>query len=224
MHGNEARHMPLAHAMLIPWIMMTRLGIVIGLMLSSSAVFADTATTGPDFVNAAPKRHIDRSLVASQGATRIDPYNVLPFQFDSAQLTEAGYEEVTTAARWLERNPLHKLVLEGHTDAIGLAPYNEDLATRRMNVVRQHMLRHGVAPDRILMITFGEREAMELENPLFGADRRVVMYATKLTPHAVVAVVRENRPAIVATWTERGTLMQMQHGLTTPTKTITVRR
>jgi hypothetical protein len=206
--------------------MRTRLFIASGILLFSSVAFADNAnTTGPDFVDAAPRRHIDRSLVASpDGPNRIDPYNVVPFQFDKAELTEAGLDEVNTAARWLKSHPRHKLVLEGHTDAIGLAPYNEDLATRRMNVVRQHMLRHRISSDRIVMITFGERESMDLENPLFGSDRKVVMYATELVPQQVIAMVRENRPAIVATWTERGALMRMDHGLTTPSKTITVRR
>ena len=197
-----------------------------GTLLISSAAFADNAdTTGPDFVNAAPRRHIDRSLVASpQAQSRIDPYDVLPFQFDKADLTEAGVDEVATAARWLKGHPRHKLVLEGHTDALGIEPYNEDLATRRMETVRQHLLRYGIHSDRIVMITFGEREAMDLENPLFGADRKVVMYATQLAPEAVVAMVREERPAIVASWTQRGALMRVEHGLTTPTKTITVRR
>ncbi|HEY5927239.1 MAG TPA: OmpA family protein [Kofleriaceae bacterium] len=218
--------MPLAHVMLLSTYMMTRLGIIVGTLLLSSVAFADKAnTTGPDFVNAAPRRHIDRALVASpDGPNRIDPYNVVPFQFDKAVLTAEGVDEVATAARWLNQHPRHKLVLEGHTDAIGLAPYNEDLATRRMDVVRQHLLRYGVSNDRIVLITFGEREAMDLENPLFGADRKVAMYATTLAPQQVIAMVRENRPAIVASWWERGALMQMQHGLTTPTKTITVRR
>jgi hypothetical protein len=194
-------------------------------LLSSSAAFAEVApTTGPDFVGATPRRHIDRSLVASpHGPTRIDPYAVLPFQLDSAQLTAEGWDEVDTAARWLKSHPNHKLVMEGHTDAIGLAPYNEDLATRRMDTVRRRLLQHGLSSDRILMITFGEREAMELENPLHSADRKVVLYATTLAPQQVVAVVRENRPAIVASWTQRGALMQVTSGLEQQTTT-TVRR
>lgn len=226
MHTVQARHMPLAHAMLLTSVMKTRLGIVLATLLFSSAAFADVAnTTGPDFVNAAPRRHIDRSLVASpDGSTRIDPYAVLPFLFDKAVLTAEGYDEVDTAARWLKANPRHKLILEGHTDAIGRAPYNEDLATRRMDFVRKRLLQHGLSSDRIVMITFGEREAMDLDNPLHASDRKVVMYATQLEPQQVIAVVRENRPAIVASWTERGAMLQMQSGLTTPTKTITVRR
>jgi len=183
-----------------------------------------TASTA-DFVSAAPQVHIQQSLVASPDASnRIDPTSVVPFEFDSARLSDAGYSEVDTAALWLMVHPRHRLVLEGHTDALAVAPYNEDLSTRRMESVRQRMLQDGIASDRVMMITFGENEAMDLENPLFPADRHVTMYATRMSPQAVVAVVRENRPAIVATWTDRGALMRVEHGLTSPTKTITVRR
>lgn len=197
-------------------------------LLLSSTAFADRATTGPDFIGAAPPRHIERSLVASPDATStIDPYDVVPFALDTAALTDAGLTEVDRAAQWLRSHPRHRLILEGHADAIGRAVYNEDLATRRMAVVRERLLRHGIASDRVVMITFGEREAMDLENPLHGADRKVVMYATELSPAAVVAMVRENRPAIVASWTDDGVLVQVAHGLQTPTRTVppqTVRR
>jgi outer membrane protein OmpA-like peptidoglycan-associated protein len=221
--------MPLAHPMLFTYSMKTRLGIILGTLLFSSAAFAGNAnTTSPDFVAASPRRHIDRSLVASPDArTQPDPYDVVPFQLDSAALTDAGVDEVAIAARWLHSHPRHKLVLEGHTDALGSFPYNEDLATRRMEVVRQYLMRWGIGSDRIVMLTYGESDAMDLDNPLFPADRRVVMYATKLSPQAVVAMVKESRPALVATWTERGALMRVDHHLTQPTKTVpttTVRR
>lgn len=225
----EARHMPLAHAMLFLPYMMTRLRIVLCTLLLSSTALADRASTvSPDFVSAAPQRHIDRALVASpDGTKRIDPYDVVPFELNQAVLTEGGVTEVDRAAAWLRSHPRHRLVLEGHADAIGRAVYNEDLATRRMAVVRDRLLRHGIASDRVVMITFGEREAMDLDNPLHSADRKVVMYATELAPKAVIAVVRENRPAIVASWTERGALMQVTHGLELQTRAVptqTVRR
>ena len=206
--------------------MTTKLGIILGsLLISTLAIANPVKTTGPDFVNATPKRHIDRSLVASPDAKhRIDPYDVVAFQFDAAMLSDVGVAQVDTAARWLKAHPRHRIVLEGHTDAIGLAPYNEDLATRRIAVIRERLLRLGVPSDRIVMITFGEREAMDAENPLHPADRRVAMYATELSPQAVIAMTREERDAIVASYTERGALIQYQNALATPTRTITTRR
>jgi outer membrane protein OmpA-like peptidoglycan-associated protein len=184
-----------------------------------------TANTA-DFVAATPPVHVEQALVASPKPDhRIDPSAVVPFLFDQAVLTEEGYAEVDTAARWLQRHPRHRLVLEGHADALGVKPYNEDLSTRRMVAVRDRMLQHGIAADRIVMITFGENEAMPLANPLHPADRHVTMYACQLAPQQIVAMVRENRPAIVATWSERGNRMVLQSGLKQQTQpSITVRR
>lgn len=222
MHRGEARHMPLAHSMLSSPYMKTRSRVVLATLLWSSAALAEqAATTSPDFVAASPKRHIDRSLVASpDGDQRIDPDSVVAFQLDRSQLTDAGYTQVDTAAQWLKQHPRHLLVLEGHTDATGDAAYNQDLATRRMATVRQRLMQHGIPGDRVMLITFGEREAMDAEDPLHGADRRVVMYATELSPRAVAAVVERTRPAIVATWVERGALMQLTHDLQVPEKTV----
>lgn len=206
--------------------MKARLGYLIGMLLFSSAAFAQHANTaGPDFVNAAPRRHIDRALVASpDGTGRIDPYDVVSFGFDKAVLTDLGLNDVDTAARWLKLHPQHKIVLEGHTDALGVSAYNEDLATRRMDVVRKRLLAHGISPDRIVMISFGENEARDTSDPVFAADRKVVMYATRLAPEAVVAVVRQNRPAVVAYWSENGSMVQMQHGYKTSAQTVVGRR
>jgi len=230
MMRDEARHMPLARGMLIPRSMLANVGIIVSALLLSSVAIADKdngkdSTTGPDFVSATPPRHIPRSLVASPEAAKpIDPWAVLPFQLDKAALTAEGCDEVDRAARWLYQHPKHQIVLEGHADAVGRVPYNDDLATRRMSSVRTRLIRSGIASDRIVTITFGEREAMDVENPLHGADRKVVMYATTLSPQAVIAMVRETRPAIYASYSEYGQQMRVEQGPGRPPKTIMVRR
>ena len=40
--------------------------------------------------------------------------------------------QVDRATRWLSQHPEYRIVLEGHTDAIGAAHYNEDLSMRRI--------------------------------------------------------------------------------------------
>jgi hypothetical protein len=57
------------------------------------------------------------------------------------------------------------------------------------------------------MITYGDREATEPENP---ADRRVVMFATRQSPQAVITSQLDHRNVIVATWTDRNSLFQLQ--------------
>jgi hypothetical protein len=205
---------------------MRRLAFVLGTSLLSSAAFADApATSAPDFVSTAPQRHIDRSLVASPDPVKwIEPGDVLPFEHNSAWLTDAGLTQVDAAARWLKAHPKHRLVLAGHTDALGLEAYNQDLATRRMAVVRERLRQRGIPSDRLLMLTYGELGAMPETNPLHGADRKVVMYSTELPPQTLVAMAKANRPALIATWTDRGTLYRVEQKVVTASKPIMVRR
>ena len=205
--------------------MMTRLAYTLGSLLIAAACGGSqhSTTTGAaaptaDFVEAAPRVHIDGALVAAPEAKKhIEPLDAVTFAHDQSQLDAISADQIDTAARWLKDHPQHNLVLEGHADATGMEVYNEDLASRRMDAVRQRMLQHGIASQRIMMINFGDREAMDEHDPLAGADRKVVLYATQLSPQAVAAMVRVNRPAITATWVDsRGALMQLTNGLETP--------
>lgn len=170
---------------------------------------ADVAPIGPDFVSAAPRAHIDRSLVTSDAMNRIDPVDVVPFQPDSIVLAEDTKVQIDAVARWLERHPSHRIVLEGHADRSGAEIYNEDLANRRISAVRDRLLFRGIASDRVVMITYGEAEA---HDPLNPGDRRVVMFATRQTPRVIIAQQIAARDVMVATWTDRTSLMTVQPG------------
>lgn len=195
--------------------MKTTLAFLLGSLLFASAALADT--TPPDFVGGDARVHIDPSLVASntQPRAKIQPGDIVAFGFNTAGLTEAGFSQVDRATRWLSQHPEYRIVLEGHTDAIGSAHYNEDLSMRRIATVRQRLLQCGVASDRIIMVSYGDEHAIEPANP---NDRRVVMYATKMSPKAVVAATFAFRAPIVATWTDKNNvLIQQGQGVTTPT-------
>lgn len=204
--------------MLLVPIMKTTLGLVFGSLLFTSAALADAP--GPDFVGGTQRPHIDRSLVASNGPhNKIEPGDVIAFKLNKATMTDAGFDQVDRAAYWIKSHPKHRIVLEGHTDKVGTAAYNEDLATRRIAAVRDRLMTLGVGSDRIIMMTFGENEAISPENP---NDRRVVLYATKLSPKAIAAASFEDREAAVATWTDNGSMKRIVKGMpetnTTPTR------
>jgi hypothetical protein len=176
------------------------------LLLSSTVAFADNAPIGPDFVGTAPRAHIDPSLTASGAMNRIDPVDVVAFRNNSEDLSSAALTQIDRSAAWLKRHPRFRLVLEGHTDRIGIDPYNEDLATRRVQAVRERLMRRGIPSDRIVLITYGEAQAIAPDNT---EDRRVVMFASDKPVRDVVAAQLGYRHALVATWTERGSRLQM---------------
>jgi outer membrane protein OmpA-like peptidoglycan-associated protein len=49
----------------------------------------------------------------------------------------------------IKEDPLSKIVVEGHTDSQGAAPYNLDLSQRRAQAVRDYLVTRGIASDRI---------------------------------------------------------------------------
>ena len=85
---------------------------------------------------------------------------------------------------------------------------------RRIATVRQRLLQDGIGSDRLIMMSYGDVGAIEPANP---NDRRVVMYATKMSPKAVVAATFAFRAPIVASWTDQNRLIQQGRGVTTPT-------
>jgi outer membrane protein OmpA-like peptidoglycan-associated protein len=194
--------------------MKTTLALLLGSLLFASAALADT--TPPDFVGGDARPHIDPSLVAQpmQPRPKIQPADIVAFGFNTAGLTEAGFSQVDRAALWLGQHPAYRLVLEGHTDAVGAANYNKDLSMRRIATVRQRLLQDGIGSDRIIMMSYGDVDAIEPANP---NDRRVVMYATKMSPKAVVAATFAFRAPIVASWTDQNLLIQQGPGVTAPT-------
>jgi hypothetical protein len=200
--------------------MKTKLGVVLTSLLLSSAALAED-TTGPDFVGAEPRPHIDSSLVASGGVSRlpkIEPGDVVQFAYDKSQLTEVGFAQIDRAARWLAKHPRERIVLEGHASVPGALEYNDELATQRINVVRNRLLQHGISSDRMVAVVYGERQA--LEKP---ADQRVLMYSTKLSPDAVAAASLETGAPVAAMWTVRGQMKVVNQG-NQPPKVIATRK
>jgi outer membrane protein OmpA-like peptidoglycan-associated protein len=160
--------------------MKTTLKMIIGSLVLSSAAFAGT---GPDFVGAPSRAHIDRSLVASSGDRPIDPGDIVPFAFDSAQLTDTGWAQIDRTALWLKVHPRQNIVIEGHADHPGSAAYNDDLSMLRAETVRKRLMQNGISRKRIIMVARGETDV-----DMSFAERHVRIYATNMSPQAVYAM------------------------------------
>jgi len=187
--------------------MKTKITLVASLLFA--AAIAGPAIAGPDFV---ADTHRPKKLAASEEArTQILPEDDVAFGFNSATLLDSSHQQIETIARWLEAHPRQNIVLEGHADSTGTAIYNEDLAARRADMVRKHLIGHGIASDRILMIVFGEAKAKAIASPI---DRRVVLYATPERPDLHAQRVLRQYRAVHTTWTNKGVVFTETHGVT----------
>src|SRR5688572_529107 len=78
------------------------------------------------------------------------------FDFDSYRLRPDAMSSLEVVLNALTLRPEVGLVIEGHTCNIGTNEYNIALGERRAAEVRDYLVRRGVAPSRLITITFGE--------------------------------------------------------------------
>ena len=78
------------------------------------------------------------------------------FDFDSAVVKSGEKSKADAVAAHLKANPSHALKVAGHCDEHGTEEYNRSLGERRALAVREQLIAAGIAPDRVVTITFGE--------------------------------------------------------------------
>src|SRR6266545_4957819 len=78
-------------------------------------------------------------------------------------------------AEWLKANPKNAVLVEAAADQRGNRAYNQALAERRARAVKNYLVAHGVASDRIMMISYGEGRLACPTNadPCWSDNRRV---------------------------------------------------
>src|SRR5207244_6553417 len=84
--------------------------------------------------------------------------NEVLFDFNSASLRSASRSSHREMANVFERYPDTTLRVEGHTDSIGSASYNERLSERRASSVANYLENLGVRGSRIDSIGFGRSQ------------------------------------------------------------------
>ena len=68
----------------------------------------------------------------------------------------------------------HKPIrVEGHTDSVGTAVYNQRLSEQRALAVKRYLLRHGISPGRIETVGWGYTRLYDAQHPEDEINRRV---------------------------------------------------
>ena len=78
------------------------------------------------------------------------------FASGQATLTQPGMANLRKLADVLAQNPERTVLVEGFTDSVGAAAYNQDLSERRAAAVRTALTGMGVAPERVAMKGYGK--------------------------------------------------------------------
>lgn len=95
------------------------------------------------------------ALRSGQSATD-GPLKDIPFNFDSAELSESARATLKANADWLKNNPTARVQIEGHCDERGEADYNMALGAKRAQAAMDYLATLGVAKNRLATISYGE--------------------------------------------------------------------
>ncbi len=101
------------------------------------------------------------------------------FDFDKYNIKEEYYPRLNKVVEVLKNNPTVKIEIEGHTDSIGSAKYNQTLSERRAQAVKNYSVNKGIAADRLKTAGYG------LTRPIASNDTkegRVKNRRVELTP------------------------------------------
>jgi OmpA-OmpF porin, OOP family len=99
------------------------------------------------------------------------------FDFDKATLKKESIPELERVANFLRKNKNIKIMLEGHTDDVGAADYNEKLSSNRATAVKDYLTKQEIDASRINTIGFGLRRPLinEKTDEARATNRRVEM-------------------------------------------------
>lgn len=115
-------------------------------------------------------RQTERGLLVTLG-------DVL-FEFNRAEVKPTAQSSLRKLADFLQQYPDRQVLIEGYTDNIGSAAYNEGLSRRRADAVQHALIGMGVALDRVSSVGYGEEYPISDNNSDTNRalNRRVEVY------------------------------------------------
>ncbi len=105
---------------------------------------------------------------------------LIHFAFDSSRIELSSLGMLDSIGQMLQMPRLRHegLVIEGHTDGVGGASYNQGLSEKRANAIKSYLVASfGLDPDRLVTVGYGKSRLHEPSRPLSATNRRVAFRA-----------------------------------------------
>ena len=99
------------------------------------------------------------------------------FETDSSELTTQSRATLDKQAQWLNNYSQYgQFTVEGHADERGTREYNIALGARRAQTVRDYLISHGVAANRMRTISYGKERPVAICDDIscWSQNRRAV--------------------------------------------------
>jgi peptidoglycan-associated lipoprotein len=100
--------------------------------------------------------------------------NIL-FDTDKSDIRSSETSKIADIAAYMKQNPPVQVGIDGYADPRGTDGYNQGLSERRVNAIRDALVKAGVPGDKIQTGAFGEQrlQCNESTETCWQSDRRV---------------------------------------------------
>ena len=153
-----------------------------------SPMTSQPASAQPTAQTETPTRTGDHAGASTAAGARPAPSEFAPvrdlvdvhFDFDKYEIRPRDAEILDANARWLRANANAQILIEGHCDERGTEEYNLSLGDRRAKSAVNYLLAQGIAPARIVTISYGkERPQCTDHNEACWAKNRRAHFLVK---------------------------------------------
>jgi peptidoglycan-associated lipoprotein len=102
------------------------------------------------------------------------------FDFDSSNVKPAEREKIKAAKDYIDKNPQHRILFEGHCDWRGTDEYNLSLGDRRATAAKKYLISLGLPADKVEANSKGSLEASKnADDATMAKDRRAEIIILK---------------------------------------------
>jgi peptidoglycan-associated lipoprotein len=143
------------------------LALICALVISGCAKPQATDKPSPDMASTPQTTPVEQPATDIQPVKPADIQVILDqvyFAYDQSTLSDIARNTLTTNAALLQTSPELKVRIEGHCDNRGSDEYNLALGERRAQSVQAFLVSLGVAPERLVTISYGEEMPIDTAN------------------------------------------------------------
>jgi len=103
------------------------------------------------------------------------------FDYDKSNIRASESSKITDIVNYMTQNPSASLRIDGYADPRGTNQYNMVLSQKRVNTVRDALVKAGVAQSRIAPSHYGEArpKCTEKTEACWQLDRRVEVFVSR---------------------------------------------
>ena len=141
--------------------------LIIMMMAVVTAVQAETRAGG------LPELVIDKSIKDCPGCETLVTITLnVEFDTDKAVVKDKYRNEIKKVADFMKTYPNTTAVIEGHTDNVDTAEYNQKLSDERANSVRQYLINNfGIKASRLTAVGYGLTKPIASNNTEEGRQK-----------------------------------------------------